>query len=313
MIPIKVSVIIPVYNAEATIAKCLDSFLAQTLVGWELVLVDDGSTDRSGAMCDKYANIKSENGIVRVIHRANGGVSAARQTGLETASGEYIIHADPDDWVEPMMLQDLYAEAKTEDADMVICDFICEVEDRSIYRRQEPTSLNHEDVLNDLFGTRVHGSCCNKLVKRECIARCGAQFPVGINYCEDVSFNVQLLKHDIKITYLTKAYYHYVQSATSITNSYTHKTLENQKRFVSFLETQLPSDSTPVIKSKLLTKKLAFRNSIVSNKELLELYPEIKETDDNSLLLRWMYNSAFKGRSVIADLFVFFYSFLSKQ
>lgn len=312
---IKVSVIVPVYNAESTLVKCLDTLVNQSLSGWEVILVDDGSTDMSGRICDTYEEkcpiFSNGKGIIRVIHRENGGVSAARQTGLNAAKGEYVIHADPDDWVEPNMLKDLYDLAKTENADMVICDFISEIEGKLYYKSQAPTSLHHSDVLNDMFG-KTHGSCCNKLVRRKCILQYDAHFPIGTNYCEDVYFNVQLLKHDIKIAYLPTAYYHYVQSTSSITNSYTRETFESHKGFVDQLETLLPSDSIALLKSKLLIKKLAFRNSVLTHNELLELYPEIKETDERDIFLKWMYNSAFRGWFTLADILLFAYKALHK-
>lgn len=313
MIP-KVSVIIPVYKAESTISKCLDSFMKQTLSGWELILVDDGSPDKSGEICDEYANncriLSKGKGEIRVIHRKNGGVSAARQTGLEAVKGEYVIHADPDDWVEKDMLADLYEQAKAEQADMVICDFINEIKGKSIYRLQRPTSTFHEDVLNDMFGTKVHGSCCNKLVRRKCILEYNAYFPVEVNYCEDICFNVQLLKHNIKIIYHSKAYYHYVQGENSITNNYTLNTFRSQKKYVDFLSKYFSVDTRPLIKSKLLVKKLAFRNSILKDKELVKLYPEIRNTDDTNFLMKCMYNSAFRGYSKIAKILLFAYNIL---
>lgn len=312
---IKVSVIVPVYNTGSSIRKCLDSLMNQTISGWEIVLVDDGSTDSSGAICDEYAKkyetISKDDGQVRVVHRKNGGVSAARQNGLDAAKGEYVIHADPDDWIEPTMLKDLYDLAKDEDADMVICDLISEIDGKHYYKSQKPTSLNHKDVLNDLFG-QIHGSCCNKLIKKECISRYDAHFPIGINYCEDLCFNVQLLKHDIKVAYLPKAYYHYVQSSTSITNNYTRKTFENHIRFVNFLATILPSDSTLLHKSKLSVKKLAFRNSLLRDKEFVKLYPEILSTNDTNPLLKWMYNFAFNGNLVMAKVLLKGYNFFHK-
>lgn len=116
----KVSIIVPVYKAEKYINRCIDSILAQTYTDWELLLVDDGSPDRSGEICDEYAKKDSR---IRVFHKENGGVSSARQMGQDKASGEYTIHADPDDWMEPTMLEELYAKAKEDDADMVLCDF----------------------------------------------------------------------------------------------------------------------------------------------------------------------------------------------
>lgn len=308
---IKVSVIVPVYNAESTISKCLDSLVNQTLSGWEVILVDDGSTDSSGKICDSYEEKSVElykgKGEIHVIHRENGGVSAARQTGLDAAKGEYVIHVDPDDWVEPNMLKELYDLAKIENVDMVICDFISEINGKLYYKSQSPTSLCHCDVLNDMFG-KIHGSCCNKLVRRECILQCDAHFPIGINYCEDVCFNVQLLKHDIKIAYLNRAYYHYVQKSTSLTNNYTLTSFENQKRFVDFLITQLPSNSQPIVKSKVLIKKLVFRAAVLSRRDFKELYPEIQDSEDTNLLLKWMYNSAFKDYYIIANMLLYVYN-----
>ena len=116
----KVSVIVPVYKAEKYLQRCVDSLLAQTFTDFELLLIDDGSPDRSGEICDEYAAADSR---VRVFHKVNGGVSSARQCGMDNATGEYTIHADPDDWVEPIMLKELYVKAKEENADMVFCNY----------------------------------------------------------------------------------------------------------------------------------------------------------------------------------------------
>lgn len=214
----KISVIVPVYKAEAYLHHCVDSLLAQTFKDFEILLVDDGSPDSSGEICDEYAR---QDRRVRVFHKENGGVSSARQCGLDNARGEYTIHADPDDWVESDMLEALYQKAKTEDADMVICDFYVERNRHQVYCRQQPTALDHEVVLCDLF-QQLHGSCWNKLVKRACYNAYGVRFPEDFSFSEDLYVNVLLLKHDIKVVYLPKAYYHYVQeiNENSLMKSY---------------------------------------------------------------------------------------------
>lgn len=293
-----ISIIIPVYKAEATINKCLDSFINQTFNDWELILVDDGSPDSSGRICDDYCERDSR---IHVIHQSNSGVSSSRQVGLESSSGIYIIHADSDDWVEPEMLEELFRVATADDADMVICDFYSDDGIHSTYLEQRPTSLDSSVILYDLFG-KIHGSCCNKLVKKSCIERFAAHFPAGINYCEDVCFNVQLLKHDIKVSYLNKAFYHYVQSPTSITNNYTTETLKTQKEFVNFLSSLLPDDSYPVTRSKELVKKLAFRYGVLNDDEFDLLYPEIMVSHDPNFMTRTMYNLAFNGHHILAEI-----------
>ncbi len=295
----KVSIIIPVFKAEKTLCKCLDSIVAQTLSEWEGILVDDGSPDACGQICDEYATKDSR---FRIIHQQNAGVSAARQAGLETVTGEYVIHSDPDDWVEPQMLEELYRKAVAEDADMVICDMYKDFGVKCLYYKQDVTDTNSHSILNDIFRNKIHGSCCNKLVKRSCMNKYGAKFPKGVNYCEDVCFLVQLLKHDINITYLNKAYYHYVQNQGSITNAYTIETLKTHQKYVQFLTEQLPEDSLPVVTSKEFVKKLAYRSAVLSNSDFRMLYPEIMSSHGDSFLVGLMYNLAFRGHYQLAGL-----------
>ena len=132
----KVSIIVPVYKAEAYLHRCVDSILAQTFTDFELLLIDDGSPDRSGEICDEYAQKDSR---IRVIHKENGGVSSARQRGLDEAVGEYTIHVDSDDWVEPNMLEELYKKAKQDDADIVICDYFNNIGTKQTICRQCPS------------------------------------------------------------------------------------------------------------------------------------------------------------------------------
>lgn len=218
----KISIIVPVYKAENYLADCVDSLLAQTFQDYEILLVNDGSPDRSGDICDEYAKKDKR---VKVIHKENGGVSSARQCGLDNAIGEYIIHADPDDWVESDMLFELYKKAKEEKAEMVICDFYSENGSITVYEKQEPSALNHDIVLKELF-QQLHGSCWNKLVKRSCFSKYNISFPLELSFCEDHYINAALLKNDISVAYLPGAFYHYVSgiNPNSIIRHYTRQT-----------------------------------------------------------------------------------------
>ena len=117
----KVSIIVPVYNIENYIRVCVESILAQTYESFELILVDDGSKDNSGILCDEYAAIDSR---VKVIHKENGGVSSARNTGLQQAKGKWIMYVDGDDWIEPDMIESLIEAAKATEADLVFGDYM---------------------------------------------------------------------------------------------------------------------------------------------------------------------------------------------
>lgn len=232
-----ISIVVAVYQTEKTIRKCVDSLLNQTFTNFEILLIDDGSIDNSGKICDDYALSDSR---IRVIHKKNGGVSSARQCGIENALGQYTIHVDPDDWVEPNMLEYLYKKATEENADMVICDFYT---DEDKYVKQQPSSLNHKIVLRELF-QHLHGSCWNKLIKRDCYSRFNISFPEHISYCEDQYVMVSLLRNDIKVVYCPMAFYHYMYAANSLSRHYDSKTyamdLKIRDMFVSLFDVNDP-------------------------------------------------------------------------
>ncbi|MDY3853296.1 MAG: glycosyltransferase family 2 protein [Prevotella sp.] len=217
---IAVSVVVPIYRAEATLLRCLDSLRGQTLRDFEVLMIDDGSPDNCGAMIDEYAR---QDNRFKAIHQVNSGVSAARQCGIDHAQGEYTIHADPDDWVEPAMLEALYAKAKADDADMVICDFYENSYQGQSYVRQQPSGLESGVILQELF-LNLHGSCWNKLIRRSCYEQFGVSFPAGVSFCEDQYVIAALLKNNIKVAYLPKAFYHYVRdNVASLSRVYTER------------------------------------------------------------------------------------------
>lgn len=296
----KISIISPVYNAEKYIHKCVDSIIAQTFTDWELILVDDGSPDISGTICDQYT---SQDSRIRVIHKQNGGVSAARQTGLDASQGEYVIHADPDDWVEPTMLEELYAKAKAEDADMVICDYYTNSGDRQVLNVQSPTDVSdNEQIIRDLF-QQLHGSCWNKLVRRVCYSKYDIRFPEGINYCEDQLTIVRLLSCPLKVTYLNKAFYHYFDNPDSITRNYQRKQYEERQRFADLLEQYLSSS----INKKIIRKVRfdIFVEAVIHNvltKEEIDFGLSNYKKEIKTLGLRWRLGFLFisRGMTVLA-------------
>lgn len=275
----KISVIVPVYKAETYLHRCVDSLLAQTFTDFEILLVDDGSPDRSGEICDEYARKDSR---VRVFHKENGGVSSARQCGMDNARGEYTIHADPDDWVDPTMLEELYRKAKEEDADMVICDYF--VEERKKTKRiiQKPSALDHNVVLEELF-QQLHGSCWNKLVRRACYKEFGVKFPLELSCCEDLYVNACLAAEDIRITYLNKAFYHYDQVVNE--NSILHSNdfeffLQIDRILIGLLEERLDSSSFSSI-SLMLNFRLANKHLILGEEYLHSFKEDFRQLKGN--------------------------------
>lgn len=202
----RVSVVVPVYQAKDFLPCCLESIIASTLKEWECILVDDGSSDGSAEICDEYSRRDDR---FKVIHQENSGVSAARQRGIDCAIGEYVIHVDADDLIEPDMFECLYMKAEDEKADMVICDYFEESDNKKIVVTQSVPSSGHLEVLKYMYAGKIYGCCWNKLVRRNIIYTSKARFPIGVNHCEDGIFNAQLMLHDIKIVHLNQPLYHY--------------------------------------------------------------------------------------------------------
>lgn len=274
MTEVKCSVIVPVYMAESLIRRCVDSLLSQTFKDFEVLLVDDGSPDKSGAICEEYAR---KDPRVRVLHKKNGGVSSARQYGLDHACGEYVIHADPDDWVDAEMLAELYTKAKAEDADMVMCDFYEVRRKKVCYKVQCPPELTTECVLAQMLLQKIHGASWNKLVRRSLFKQFNVAYPKEIICWEDLYVNCELLRHDIKLAYIPKAYYHY--DCHSNKDSITHKRnmprLRSQLLFCDHFSQVLDEKFADALNvSKRETKELAFRMGVIKGKEFVNLYSE---------------------------------------
>lgn len=230
-----ISIICPIFNMEVSLEKCIKSVLKQTFTDYELLLIDDGSTDESGKICDQYAIIDNR---IKVIHKKNEGVSKARQIGIDKAIGEYTIHIDPDDWVEADMLESLYKKAKEGGADMVIADYYVNIDDFQFYEQQKPTALDNVSVLHDIF-KGLHGNCWNKLIRRACYIKYGVKFPPDISFKEDFCVIVQLLLHPIKISYVNHAFYHYVKSANSLANTINKQKYHDQLAVIGWVESYL--------------------------------------------------------------------------
>lgn len=272
-----ISVIVAVYKAEDYLRRCVDSLLCQTFPNFEVLLIDDGSPDRSGEICDEYA---AKDSRVRVFHKENEGVSATRQFGIDHALGEYTIHADPDDWVESTMLERLYQMALKSNADLVMCDYF-EVSGTKVkYIQQKPASLFHDDVLRDLFRT-LHGSCGNKLVRLSCYAEYGVRFPENINYCEDLYTWLVLLQNPIKIVYLNSAFYYYDRSmnVNSITAQYRKTAYKREKSFfdklVLLLDKELYSRELIVMKSRLAFAAIVCKD--LSQQEYIKQFYDLRK------------------------------------
>lgn len=180
----KVSIIVPAYNAAGTLTMCLDSILAQTFPGFELIVVDDGSKDGTASICDGYA---AQDSRVKVIHKANGGVGAARNSGLEIASGEFVAFVDSDDSVLPDYLTNLIGHI-AEGIDLVISNARKICCGRTTEERYHPVTVQDND-FDAIFANNVlHASPWSKLYRRSVLQREGLGFPEDMDMGEDAVF-----------------------------------------------------------------------------------------------------------------------------
>ena len=214
-----ISVIIPVYNVEPYLRRCLDSVVNQTYKELEIFIIDDGSTDGSGAICDEY--VKADKRI-RVFHTENRGLSCARNLGLDEAKGEWIGFVDSDDWIEPDMYECLLRRAEETGADVVECGFYREYINKTIERNRQSSLTSGSDAVNALLHGQLSNSVWNKLWRRECFY--GARFPEGRLF-EDVVTTYQIFHSADYVSSLEEIKYHYRQRKNSLSNKHEMRNL----------------------------------------------------------------------------------------
>lgn len=216
-----ISVIVPVYKVEPYIHRCVDSILAQTFSDFELILVDDGSPDNCPQICDEYAE---KDNRIHVIHQNNGGLSAARNAGLDAARGECISFIDSDDWISPNMLSVMYEAIQSTNADMAICG-VNTVYDENYSTEQYPSDYDMKDgCVNQQEGIQLLSSqawyyviACNKLYKKQIF--CEIRFPEGYSH-EDAAIVHRVFGNCKKIMCISQPLYNYLQRDNSIMHSF---------------------------------------------------------------------------------------------
>lgn len=230
-----VTVIVPIYNVEHYLGFCIESIKKQSYSNLEVILVNDGSKDNSGILCDEI--VKSDKRF-KVIHKENGGLSSARNAGLSVAKGDYVCFVDSDDWIETLYVEHLVSIAKKENADIVSCQFLLDTKrqlEDSLKVIDNYTVFTGEDIIIHYIQSAVKGgekgndiSCCTKLYKREILN--GYRFVEGMLF-EDVVFNSILLSKIDRYVYSKYIGYHYYVNPSSITRkeSYSDRVFDLEK------------------------------------------------------------------------------------
>lgn len=205
------SVIVPVYNVEEYLPRCLDSLVKQSLKDLQFILVNDGSTDSSLSILESYVQKYPQ--LFEVYSKPNGGLSDARNYGLQFVKGEYLGFIDSDDFIEPTMFETMLYQAKTEDSDIVVCDVSVEFEDHTNAYRMTGLVNKSDDVQKNAILSPLFA--WNKIYKKIFFMNSNLRYPLGLWY-EDIPVTIPLFCQTKKISYVSEAFVHYWQRSSSI-------------------------------------------------------------------------------------------------
>lgn len=248
-----ISVVVPVYNVERYLQQCVESVLRQTYRHLEIILVDDGSTDSSGEMCDRLAGRDDR---IRVVHKRNAGLGMARNSGLDVAKGEFVMFLDSDDFVDARMVEELYAQLKRTDADTSYCGYNEYFDEHNVKPR--PAAYNDrtfrgDDIIDHVLLEMIAGkpedskeallsvSVCFALLSMRVIREHDIRFPSEREFIsEDIIFDIAYLRHATCVTYIDKPLYYYRYSNnTSLTHTFDERYLDRQKQQYSRMSEDL--------------------------------------------------------------------------
>lgn len=227
------SVIIPAFQAEKTIKRCVDSVIKQSYKDFELIIINDGSTDRTYNICKEY----EYDDRVRIISQANKGISATRQYGLDLSRGRYIQFIDSDDWVDASYFEVMHMLLETNNYDVIILDYYAEKIKNSFYKSLGIKSMDRKDLVIGLV-TNIPGVLWNKVIKREVFSKYNIGFNSGLSYCEDWVVSYEIFNTPLKIFYYEKAFYHYdlYSNINSLARIINENTLKNRYAYIEYIE-----------------------------------------------------------------------------
>ena len=283
-----ISVIIPIYNVEQYLEECIDSVLNQTYKDLEIILVDDGSTDSSGKICDKYLLIDDR---VVVIHKLNGGLVSARKSGLNASTGKYVGYVDGDDWIEPDMYECLYKSIENNAADFAMCSCFYDYKKSSVWRKNgiEEGEYNREQIEERIFPilhgveylntNSTFGTVWNKLFSRKIIAYAQIKVPDFVNILEDILCSYITFMSAEKISVIDRPLYHYRQRSSSMLKQTKHNPNEMEAYRTIYLRLIQEYNLQEIHSEKLLWQiRQAMYNQLVIHS--MELCPDLAKKDE---------------------------------
>ena len=261
---IKISVIVPVYKVPQNLLRaCLDSLKSQTLQECEFIVVSDGAPETECSICKEFASRDSR---FRFFKKEHSGVSATRNFGIEFIEGEYIAFVDCDDRINSNMLEECYSYAKKNNADITTMDFFVTKKNFDTLRLQRPKSKSADNFIREILSGTLFGGMPLRIINSDFYRSNPVKWRTDLGYCEDVIFLAELCKANPKISYMNKAFYHYVQDNNdSITRNYTIEKFKERQKYIQILKSILPqSFSKEVNLAAFYVKMEAMQNKMLS-------------------------------------------------
>lgn len=261
-----ISIILNVYNGEKYLTTCVTSILAQTYANFELLIINDGSTDNTSIIAKSF---QAKDKRIIVYNTENKGLSGSRHFGLGKVNGEYIIFIDCDDYIETTFLENLYNALVSQNADMAICEYYEEYQD---YKKQIHIQehFQTEDYTKDLIRGRTWNVVWNKLIRTDIVRQNQISFPAGIRYWEDVPFSVCYSLYCNKIAYVHEPLYHYVKSNTeslTATEGTNLKFNQDRVKILPIIEEHLKSTHKyPQFEEDILWLKFWIKDTFIRHK-----------------------------------------------
>ncbi|MBO7560616.1 glycosyltransferase [Candidatus Saccharibacteria bacterium] len=317
-----ISVIVPVYNVEKYLRKCVDSIIGQTYPNLEILLIDDGSTDDSKTIVDEYARDYKQ---IRAVHQKNGGLSSARNTGIANAQGEWLAFVDSDDYIDARFIEKLYDLAAKNDSDITTCSFEAFTDDNSILKKSPvwPTEvMTGEETVICSFKNKLPAYVCLSLFSAKLFADPKMRFPEGKEF-EDIAIRVRLLSQAKKVAFTNEKIYYYLMRGDAITGKkFSKKRYDDYMYALNEVKDYLIENGTEKERENLnyflyysqntLLNYLAREKSTKENmkfwrqirKNLRELYKDVKFPSTKTRLLYRTALTISKNRAIYSKIYL---------
>lgn len=273
----KISIIIPIYNSEKYLARCIETVIGQTYKNLEIILVNDGSRDKSLNICKYY---QSKDSRIVIIDKINEGVSVARNTGIDAATGKYIGFVDADDWIEPNMYESMLNNIEKYKCNIAFCNFTKDTKYGRYFKKINVNKnvLSKLDIINELIANMigiedilpkyhyVMGSIWRCLYNRDFLNKYNLKFRSGISIMEDLVFNIQALIFCDKVCIDHGCYYHYIKNKSSSLHTYNEKMWHDNVQVHNLLEQILhDADLDEYLRNRLDSRYIAMAACAVGN------------------------------------------------